>query len=68
MSATENDVPTCIICKEPAGPDLDGNYYQAQSENGMRMLHFWVCNPCAIPYGVGQGEIDPDLEFEQADN
>jgi hypothetical protein len=52
------------MCKQPEGPDRLGNFYDAVSENGMRLVHFWVCNPCAIPLGVGQGPIDPELGLE----
>lgn len=51
----------CAMCKQPESDERFGNFYDAISENGMRMQHFWVCNPCAIPWGVGQGPIDPDL-------
>jgi hypothetical protein len=52
------------MCKQPEGPERFGNFYDAVSENGMRLIHFWVCNPCAIPLGVGQGPIDPDFGKE----
>lgn len=62
MSAPEPNL--CAMCKQPEGPDRLGNFYDAVSENGMRLVHFWVCNPCAIPLGVGQGPIDPELGQE----
>lgn len=51
----------CSMCHAPEGPDRRGDFYDAVSEHGMRMVHFWVCDPCAIPWGVGQGPLDPEL-------
>ena len=59
MSQPEPNV--CTMCKEPESPERMGNFYDAVSQNGMRLVHFWVCNPCAIPLGIGQGEIDPEM-------
>ena len=47
--------PKCVICKQPESRERLGNYYNAVSASGMRLQHFWVCNPCAIPLGPKQG-------------
>ncbi|MNT99070.1 hypothetical protein D3C72_2418230 [compost metagenome] len=61
---TQAEPLICTMCHLPESPERLGNFYDAVSENGMRLVHFWVCNPCAIPFGVGQGAIDPDLANE----
>lgn len=58
MEAAPN---VCSMCKRPESPERMGEFYDALSETGMRMVHFWVCNPCAVPFGIGQGPIDPEL-------
>lgn len=50
-------MPTCTICKRPESADRFGDYFEAVAENGMRLVHFWVCHECAIPLGPGQGPI-----------
>ncbi len=52
----------CSMCHKPEGAGCFGNYYDAISANGMRLLHFWVCNDCAIPLGPGQGGVVADPE------
>lgn len=66
-NVSEPPVNVCTMCKQPEGPDRLGNFFNAISKSGMRLINFWVCNPCAIPLGVGQGPIDPDLEQELAE-
>lgn len=51
----------CSMCHREETADRLGNFYDAVSENGMRLQHFWICNECAIPLGPGQGAIDPNL-------
>ena len=47
----------CTMCHKAEGSDRYGTFYDAVSESGMRLLHFWVCNDCAIPLGPGQGGV-----------
>ena len=58
---SESEINLCAMCKQPESPERMGNFYNATSENGMRLIHFWVCNECANPLGIGQGEIDPEM-------
>lgn len=45
----------CVMCKRPEGPMRMGAFYDGLGENGMRLVHFWVCNECALPLGPRQG-------------
>ena len=43
---------TCTICR---GTDQPRVFYDAVGDSGMRLVHFYVCNPCAVPLGPKQG-------------
>ena len=49
----------CISCHELEGPDRQGATFTSNGDNGM-VITFWMCNPCAVPLGPGQGPIDMD--------
>jgi len=53
------------MCHQPEGASRLGNFYEAVSANGMRLVHFWVCNDCAIPLGPDQGGVARDLPGER---
>lgn len=54
----------CEMCKRPETPTHMGAFYDALGSNGMRLLHFWVCNECAIPLGPRQGVTSEFFGFD----
>ena len=53
----ENKLNVCSMCHRPEGPDRFGDFYDAISDTGMRLVHFWVCTDCAIALGPDQGGV-----------
>lgn len=48
---------TCVSCKRVINPpELRGTQFVCKGENGTNIA-FWMCSPCAIPLGPGQGPI-----------
>ncbi|HZN94215.1 MAG TPA: hypothetical protein VFB81_15990 [Myxococcales bacterium] len=48
----------CISCQRTIEPPaLRGTLYNCKSESTGATIQFWMCNPCAIPLGPGQGPI-----------
>jgi hypothetical protein len=54
----------CISCQRTIDPpNLRGTLYTCTGETSGTIIQFWMCNPCAIPLGPGQGpilKIDPN--------
>ncbi len=46
----------CLACKTSEGPATPGATFTSNGDNGM-IVTFWLCDPCALPLGPGQGPI-----------
>lgn len=64
MAETEPNV--CTICHRQESPERSGEFFDAISRSGMRLVHFWVCAECAIRLGPDQGGVASDLRSQEA--
>lgn len=53
---------SCTVCKATG---RQGHYYDAVGDSGMRLVHFFVCNPCAVVLGPQQG-VSADYQADMA--
>lgn len=56
----------CTMCHRQETPERFGDFYDAISESGMRLVHFWVCAQCAIDLGPDQGGVVNDRPGQEA--
>ena len=61
----EHQTNICTMCHRPETAERFGDFYDAISETGMRLVHFWVCAECAIALGPDQGGVVPDIAGQQ---
>ena len=57
-----SETMACTVCQQTGH---QGHYYDAVGDSGMRLTHFWVCNPCAVKLGPGQG-VSADYKADMA--
>lgn len=62
----ENNPNVCCMCHRQETPERFGDFYDAISASGMRLVHFWVCAECAISLGPDQGGVVADLAGEDS--